>query len=420
MTPPSTPFFDVRGRGFRNRADVAAVLDLLDRRVIPLESEVASTSLAFARVLAESVVSPVDVPHFRRAAMDGFAVRAVDTLGTSEAQPLVLEIAGESRPALPYLGILGPGQAVQIATGSRVPAGADAIVILEAANLEAKGRVAIREPVAAGRHVARVGEDVERGREVLAAGRRLRPQDLGLLASIGVASVAVVRRPRVAPIATGRELLPPGSIAEGDRIVDANSPMLAASVIRDGGICLPTRYPSDDRAGLLETLNEAMQVADLVLVTGGSSVGAEDYAPMVVAELGELAIHGIALRPAGPTGIGFLRQGGIPIVLLPGNPISCLCAYDLFAGRILRRLGGRSWELPYRKVSLPLGEAIVSALGRVDYVRVRAVEGRVFALAAGGASNLSSAVAADGFILAQAERDRLEVGEVVDLWLYDG
>ena len=229
-------------------------------------------------------------------------------------------------------------------------------------------------------------------------------------------TVAVVRRPRVAILITGNELLPPGSMAEGHRIVDSNSPMLAALVARDGGECLPTRHLPDDYTAIRDAIRETN--ADVILVSGGSSVGAEDHAPRTVAELGELAVHGIALRPASPTGIGFLSRG--IVFLLPGNPVSCLCAYDLFAGRVVRRLGGRSVELPYRKLSMPLAAKIVSAIGRVDYARVKIENGLATPIAVSGASILSTTVNADGFVLVDRDREGHAPGELVEVWLYDG
>jgi molybdopterin molybdotransferase len=192
--------------------------------------------------------------------------------------------------------------------------------------------------------------------------------------------------------------------------------MLAALVARDGGECLPVRYLRDDHAAVREAIRDA--AADLVLVSGGTSVGAEDHAPRAVAELGELAVHGIALRPAAPTGVGFI--GARVVVLLPGNPVSCLCAYDLFAGRVVRRLGGRPGEMPYRKVPVPLAGKIVSAIGRIDYVRVRIENGQAMPVAVSGAAILSTTVAADGFVLVERDREGHAPGETVEVWLYDG
>jgi molybdopterin molybdotransferase len=423
MSTPEPPFFDVRMRGFRDRAEVADVLALLDARTAPLPGEAVPLLRVSGRVLAEAVVSPVDVPGFARAAMDGFAVRAEDTFGADARNPLALSLIGEARPARPFAGTVGTGQAVRIMTGAPLPAGADAVLVAEVAQLEPDGRVLAREAVSPGRHVGRVGEDVAKGRTVLPAGRRLRPQDVGLLASIGVGTVRVHHRPRVAILVTGNELLPPGSKPEGFKIVDSNSPMLAALVERDGGEGLPVGYLPDDYAAVRDAIRDTS--ADVVLVSGGSSVGAEDHAPKAVAELGELAVHGVALRPASPTGVGFLPHPvadapGSPVFLLPGNPVSCLCAYDLFAGRVVRRLGGRAWELPYRRASYPLSAKIVSAVGRVDYVRVKVENGQAMPIAVSGASILSTTVTADGFALVDRDREGHAPGEVVEVWLYDG
>jgi molybdopterin molybdotransferase len=435
---PLPPMIDVRGRGFSSRADVDAVLQLLAARTMPLSPEAIPLAQAAGRVLARAIVSPVNVPGFIRAAMDGFAVRAADTRGASAANPCLLNLVGESWPARPFVGQLAARQAIRIATGSPVPAGADAILVTEAALLTGESGVLAREEVVPGRHVARVGEDVEQGRPVLPAGRWLRPQDVGLLASIGVGTVPVIRRPQVSLLITGNELLPPGSIPEGYRIVDSNSPMLTALVARDGGLCSPPRALPDQAESLRAAIRQASTTADVILVSGGSSVGAEDYSPRVVAELGELAIHGIAMRPAGPTGVAFLPRrtvdlqpsqpapaglesmhvAALPLFLLPGNPVSCLCAYDLFAGRVVRRLGGRPWGLPYRRVSVPLGASIASVVGRLDYVRVKLENGQVIPLPSGGASNLSSTVIADGFLLLDRDRDQLDAGETVEVWLY--
>lgn len=409
-------FVDVRMRGFGPRAAVADVLALLDARTAPLPAEAVPLLEAAGRVLAESVVSAVDVPAFARSAMDGYAVRAADVAGSSATDPTPLGVVGKAMPARPYEYTLGEGQAVEITTGAPLPAGADAVLMAEHVWHEGERSILAPEPTTVGKHVVRVGEDVTKGSAVLPAGRLLRPQDVGLLSSIGAASVRAVRRPRVAILVTGNELLPPGSVASGFQIVDSNSPMLAALAARDGAEVLPVRRVPDDFAAIRAAMQAAAAEADVVLVSGGTSVGAEDYAPRAAAELGELAVHGVALRPAGPLGVAFVPN---PLFLIPGNPVSALCAYDLFAGRVIRRLGGRSWALPYQKLTLPLAAKITSAAGRTDYVRVKLDGAAVVPLATGGASNLSTAVAADGFTLVPPGRDALAAGEAVDVWLYD-
>jgi len=213
---------------------------------------------------------------------------------------------------------------------------------------------------------------------------------------------------------TGNELLPSGSRPQGYRIVDANGPMLAALVERDGGLFdFPGLVP-DQPGQIREAL---LGDSDVIIVSGGSSVGVEDLAPTIVAQYGELAIHGIAMRPSSPTGLG--RIGERLVFLLPGNPVSCLCAYDFFAGRAIRALGGRSPAWPYRQVRGRLTRKISSPIGRLDYARVRVADGDVEPLAVGGASVLSSTIRADGFVIVPDDSEGFAAGSDVDVWLYE-
>jgi molybdopterin molybdotransferase len=414
VAPGAPRFFDVRLKGFRDRAEVADVLRLLDERLRSLPPEPVLVPDAAGRVLTAPVVAEVPVPGFDRAAMDGYAVRAEETFGATPYGPLELRVVGESLPGRPFTGRVSSGDAVRIMTGAPLPEGADAVLPVEVAQEEG-GLLRIAEPISPGRHVGRCGEDIQPGRTVLPPGRVLRPQDLGLLASLGVPSVAVVRRPRIDVLITGDELLPVGARPEGHRIVDSNSVMLAALVRRDGGEPHVGPILADRR----EVVRRAIEAstADALLISGGSSVGQEDHAPGLVAELGELAVHGVALRPASPTGVGFLA--GRPVFLLPGNPVSCLCAYELFAGRAVRRLAGRSPELPYRTIALPLSAKISSAVGRVDYVRVTIRDGQATPLAVSGASLLSTTTVADGFVLVPRDAEGHPPGDVVTVYLYD-
>jgi molybdopterin molybdotransferase len=406
---------DVRMRGFHDRAEVAAVVALIEGRVRRLGVESVDLRQAAGRVLAEQVVAPVPVPAFDRAAMDGYALRGGETFGADSYNPLEFAVVGQALPARPWPGRIGSGQAVRIMTGAPLPDGADAVLQAEAADEDAAGRLLVREPVPPGRNVGRRGEDVEQGNVVFQIGRVLRPQDVGVLASLGVSPVTVVCQPTVTILVTGDELLPCGSRPEGYRIVDSNSVMLEALVRRDGGTVRSTRLIPDRREAVRDALLE--NDADLLLISGGSSVGVEDHAPQVLAELGERCVHGVALRPASPTGLGFL--GDRPVFLLPGNPVSCLCAYDLFAGLAVRRLGGRPADMPYPRRRLPLARKIASALGRVDYVRVRVQDGKVEPLAVSGASILSSTTRADGFVLVPAELEGHAPGEYVTVHYYD-
>jgi molybdopterin molybdotransferase len=401
-------------KGFAERADVEEVERFLTEHARPLGTEPVELTACAGRVLASDVAAEVDVPGFRRAAMDGYAVRGEDTFGASAYDPISLRVIGQALPGAPFAGRVDAGSAVRVMTGAPVPDGANAVVMAEVCE-ERDGAVAIAEPVAPHKHVGAVGEDIRANDIVLRAGRRLRPQDAGLLASIGVAQPACVRRPRVRLVITGDELLPPGSRPEGPRIVDSNSVMLGALVARDGGVVLPHAILPDRPDAIREAL--ASGGADAVLVSGGSSVGQEDHAPRLVAELGTLDFHGVSMRPSSPTGVG--RIDGRVVFLLPGNPVSCLCAYEFFAGPTLRALGGRSRAWPHRRVTLPLARKISSAVGRTDYVRVAIEAGRVVPLATSGASILSSTVRADGCVIVPRELEGMPESALVEVRLYD-
>jgi molybdopterin molybdotransferase len=401
-------------KGFAERADVEDVETWLARHAQVLAAERVPLLSCAGRVLAEDVHAAFDVPGFPRSAMDGYAVRGEDTFGAGEYDPVVLEVLGVSLPGMPFHGQIGAGQAVRIMTGAPVVDGADAVVRAEVCT-EREGHLEVREAVAPRKNVGVIGEDVGVGERVLEAGRRLRAQDVGLLSSIGCADVLCVRRPRVRLVITGDELLPAGSQPQATRIVDSNSVVLRALVSRDGGEHLPFEILPDDPDRIRAAM--AAADADVVLVSGGSSVGQEDHAPRLLAELGELGFHGVSMRPSSPAGVG--RIGDRFVFLLPGNPVSCLCAYDFFAGPVIRALGGRSRSWPHRRVRLPLARKIASAVGRTDYVRVAVEEDKVVPIATSGASILSSTVRAAGCVIVPREQEGMPEGVEVEVLLYD-
>jgi molybdopterin molybdotransferase len=389
------------------------VVALIDARISRLANEPAPLLEAAGRVLARDAVASYDAPPFARAAMDGFAVLAADTAGPGDG-PARLRIVGEVMPGRAPAVTVAPGTCARIATGAPLPAGADAVVRIEDAEI-LDGEAVVRVPVAAGRHVGAAGEDVAAGTVFLRAGRRLRAHDLGVLSSLGFASVSCVRRPRVAVLVTGDELLPAGAPPEGFAVPDANTPMLRALVERDGGVAAAAERLGDDRDALRAAIRAAAEASDCVLLAGGSSVGRADFAPAVVRELGELLVLGVALRPGAPAGLGFVA--GRPVFVLPGNPFAALGAYELFAGRAVRRLGGRHPGFPHTTVGMPLAADIASTAGRTDFVRVRIEAGRVAALPARGAI-LSATSAAHGFVRVPLAAERLRAGEQIDVRLF--
>jgi molybdopterin molybdotransferase len=402
-------------RGFAKRHTVSEATAWLDSQLQPLPAEEVPLHLAAGRVLSAVVASDLDVPGFDRATMDGYALMASSTEGATNYNRLPFTVVGDSMPGRPFEGSVGTGEAVRIMTGAPIPRGVDAVLPAEWIEVEQSANKVINAlaAVSPGKNIGRQGEDIVRGTVLLDAGRVLRPQDLGVISSIGKGAVSVFRRPRVRLVITGNELLPAGSRPCGFQITDANGPMLAALVQRDGGDVL---FPGLVR-DVPELILEAMRTeADVVIVSGGSSVGIEDVAPTLVAQHGELAVHGIAMRPSGPTGLG--RVGNRIVFLLPGNPVSSLCAYDFFAGRAIRALGGRSREWPYRKFTGRLSRKISSPIGRLDYARVKLENGAVEPLAVGGASLLSSTTRADGFVIVGDDSEGFAAGADVDVWLY--
>ncbi|HZW74382.1 MAG TPA: molybdopterin-binding protein, partial [Caldimonas sp.] len=279
-------------RGFARRHTVEAALTLLDAHLHPLDAERVKLQDASGRVLAVDVVSDVDVPGFERATMDGYAVVAASTEGAASYTPLPLAVVGDSLPARPFEGAVTAGDAVRIMTGAPLPRGSDAVLPAEWIDgAPGSSRVVALAAVSPGKNVGRRGEDIARGTTVLERGRTLRPQDLGALSSIGVSEVSVVRRPRVRLVVTGNELLPAGSLPRGYTIADANGPMLTALAARDGAVVDFPGLVADEPDAILGALTAG---ADVVVVSGGSSVGVEDLAPTLLAKHGELWVHGIA------------------------------------------------------------------------------------------------------------------------------
>ena len=410
-TVPATS--DVRMKGFARRVRVEQAWDWLASQLRPLPTETVALHEAWGRVLSESIVSAVDVPGFPRAMMDGYAVVAADTEGATAYNPLPLQVVDVSLPGAPAHQALTAGQAIRIMTGAPVPQGADAVLPVERVTVETE-QILVQDAVARGKHIGPQGEDIVQGHALLPAGRQLRPQDVGVLSSTGNAELPVVRRPRVRVVVTGNELLPAGAMPAGYQIVDANGPMLQALIARDGGIGFQRGIVEDTPQAILAAMQDD---ADIILVSGGSSVGEEDHAPTLLREHGELAIHGIAMRPSSPAGMG--RLGDRLVFLLPGNPVSCLCAYDFFAGRAIRALGGRATNWPYREITATLSRKLVSAVGRVDYARVRQTGDQVEPLAISGASVLSSTTRADGFVIIPQDSEGYPAGATVQVMLYD-
>ncbi len=405
---------DIRMKGFQKRISVEAFYALIDSKAVINPAEMIPVTECYDRILAETLFSPSNVPNFNRSAMDGYAVKGEETFGASNYNPISFKIRGRVTPGQRFDGELQKGETLQIMTGAPLPKGADAVLMAEYAEQVGEQMQAL-EAVAPGKHIGTIGEDIQTGETLFSKGRRIRPQDSAVLASVGISAVPVVRKPTIDLLITGDELLKPGETPAGVKIVDSNSVLLRHCIKRDGGIVSNIRHLPDERDLIQKTLLASH--ADIVCISGGTAVGVEDFAPILVQELGELLVHGVSIRPASPTGFGVINRR--LIFLLPGNPVSCLSAYDFFVARALRILGGRHLQWPYRQISLKLGTNISSQTGRVDYVRIQIKDKRAFLIATSGAAILSSTTKADGFLVIPEASEGYAEGKTVDIWLYD-
>ncbi len=410
---------DVRMKGFAKRASVADAEALIASRVRPLGDERVPFSRALGRILAETLVSDRDVPPYPKSAMDGYAVRAADLPGR-------LRVVAERMAADEDARLLGPGEAVRTMTGARIVRGGELVVMAEHARLESGpdgDHVVIERADPIGTHVLQQGEDLARGRPVLAAGRRILPQDVAMLVTIGALEVPVRQKPRVRIVPTGNELVPVGAPATGAAVVESNSYMIAALAERDGAQVELHPIVRDDEAMLAKVL--AAPGADLVVVMGGSSVGKQDLGPVVVRRIGELPVHGIQVRPASPTGIGWVHEG--PAVLLaPGFPVASYVAWDLFGRPIVQRMLGLEPALPYATATGALAAPYTKPADRVELARVvlgpsAAADGgpsSAIEVLPGGAALLSTTTRAHGFVLFPAGRGAFAAGEAHVVHLY--
>ncbi|MDO4032958.1 molybdopterin molybdotransferase MoeA [Clavibacter michiganensis] len=377
------------------------------------------------RVLARDVTSPLDLPPFRNSQMDGYAVRAADLAGASDAVPAVLRIAARI-PAGVAPVPLQSGTAAPCMTGAPVPPGADAIVPIEAAipdrfvdETATDATVAFAAPVDPGAFVRAQGSDLAAGAVLVAAGTRLLPSHWGVLASAGVAAVTVRRRPVVLLLSTGLELRAPGEQLAPGQIHDANSVALAAALSAAGAEVRPLRVASDDAGRVRDAIRDAAAGIDLLLTTGGVSAGAYEVVRDVLE--GGVEFVSVAVQPGGPQGLGTAEAGGarIPVVAFPGNPVSALVSFELFLRPVLRALAGHPRpDRPSREA--PLAAPLDSPAAKHQVRRGRLDEdGRVVAVGGPGSHLLHAYATATHLVHIPADLDRLEAGDPVTVWSID-
>ena len=372
---------------------------------VPLES-------ALGRVLAEDVVSPIDVPPFDRATVDGYAVRAEDTFMASESEPVKLKVVGEVNAGDFPDFELKPGESVYISTGAPLPKGADAVIQFEDVDREGE-EVIIYKPAYPGLGVMKAGTDIPKGKPLLKRGTRLGFKETALLSAVGIAEVPVFRKPKVAVISTGNELVLPGEELKPGQIYDINGRAIADAVRELGGEAVFLGIARDNRESLKALIEKGVECCDIVILSGGASGGIRDLTSSIIEELGEVKIHGIAIQPGKPTIIGLIN--GKPVFGLPGYPTSCLTNFTLLVAPLLRRLIGRESEV--RKVKKRLAHKVFSVKGRRQFLPVR-IEGEKAIPILKGSGAVTSFVDADGFIEVPENVEILEAGEEVEVTFF--
>ncbi len=384
-----------------------------------VRSETLATWDALDRVLAAPIVSPQDLPTFARSTMDGFAVNAADTFGASPGLPAFLTVVGEAPMGQEITQAIGVGEALLVHTGSMIPPGADAVVMVEQTQRVDAESIEVMKAVAEGESVLQVGEDVRQGEQLFAAGHLLRPQDIGGLVALGVVQVEVAAKPRVAIISSGDEVVPPEAEPAIGQVRDINSYALAAMVRRAGGEPLRMGIIPDQRAALEEAAAAAFAQAEIVLFSAGSSVSERDMTAQVIQGLGApgVLVHGVSVKPGKPAILAVCNDKAV--FGLPGNPVSAMVIFDLFVAHTIRLLLGTATPTRTR-VQARLARNLNSVTGREDYVAVRLEErdDGLWAVPVLGKSNLIyTLVHADGTVTVPLDSNGMAAGTTVEVLL---
>ncbi len=418
---------DMLGRG--EAVTVEAARNILNFSYIPPEPEKEEISLyeALGRVLAEDIISETPLPEFPRSSMDGYAVFASDTFGASEQLPAYLKISGEIVMGEAASGPLSRGQAIAIPTGGMLPDGADAVVMLEHTQILNVGELEVVRPVAPGENVIQPGDDISAGEAAFTRGHRLRPQDLGALAGIGITRAPVFKRPKVAIINTGNEIVPAEKAPRPGQVRDVNSYILAGLVRRAGGVPVLKGIFRDEFGPIREAMGSAISECELVAITGGSSVGTRDLTEKVINDIEPgIIVHGVSVKPGKPVIIGIVS--GKPVFGLPGHPVAVAVCFELFLRPLLKKISGEIDPLEAlgipgaRVVEARMSRNYSSVPGREDHlgVMLKLEEGELWAYPVLGKSGLIFTLAkSHGTAVIPADRPGIAKGEKVIVRLFD-
>lgn len=402
--------------GFGRLATLDEAFAVLEAHLPEIGSEPVGLASALHRVSAGDVAATLDVPHFQKAAMDGYAVAASDTFGATDAKPKTLKVVESVMPGTLPSAEVGGGGCVEIGTGAAMPQGADAVVMVE--HTESHGdEVEVRKPVAPGENIIEVGSDVRAGDTILHAGTVLEPRHLGVLAAVGLEQVQVRVKPVAVLFSTGPEIVEPADTPGPGQIFDINRTTLSAALALDGCEVVDLGIVPDDGAALRNTLEKATTLGDFVLLSGGSSLGGGDLVTEVFSEVGELHLHGVAVKPGKPLVVGSAPAGDrvVPMIGLPGYPMSALSDYYIFVRWMIRRALGVSVQAV--TADAVLGRKHPSTVGRYEFLPVILRDGEAMPVTK-GSSAISAMASADGFIEIDENTEVVEKGEPVKVHLF--
>ena len=404
-----------RLKGFQ---ELVRVEDALEKWLAAIEFHPNSTSVSLLtaqnRVLSSHIIANTDLPRTDRSAVDGYAVKATETIGASQPKPKIFKV--NERDAI------GPNQAKQIWTGNTIPENADAVVMLE--NTKTVGKILeVWSPMTRWENVSRKGEDIKKGEIAVKTGTRLKPHHLGIIAAFGMSEVEVFQKPKVAVLATGNEIVRVGDKIRENRVFDSNRVVLTALCNELGAEVIDLGIARDDMEEISQKLNNGLRRADAVMTSGGTSVGGPDLVPEVAARIGKpgILVHGVAMRPGMPTGLAVI--GKKPIILLPGNPVAVMLSFEVFGRPLISRMLGLQATESRPVLMARMKRKISTTLGRKNLVRVHVSreKGEFIAdpISARGSSLFSTMTRSNGYVIVPENQEGLAEGAMVVVNMFE-
>ncbi|MCS7385366.1 MAG: molybdopterin molybdotransferase MoeA [archaeon GB-1867-005] len=410
----------ILGRGFKKLIKVEEAIRRVEKELTYRINEVEVVDLisSLGRISAETIVAPIDVPPYDRAAMDGYAAGAEDITGATQLNPAILKLIGSIEVGELKDIKVNRGEAVEISTGAKIPEGANVVVPYEDAR-KVDGYVEVYRAIPLWKNISKRGEDIKAGELVLAKGTTIKAWDIGVLASLNITKVKVLRRPRIAVLSTGNELIELGEELKLGKIVNSTKWMIASLIKEVGGEFIDLGTSEDEVKEISNRILNGLKLADIVITTGGTSVGKKDFVIKAVEAIGaKIVFHGVSMRPGKPTGFAILN--GKPIIMLSGFPVAALIGFELFAKKAISLISG--WkEIPKQKIKAKMARRVASELGFRDFLRVKLkrVESEILAepLKLTGSGILSTITKSSGMIIIPEEVEGIEEGEEVEVIL---